>query len=241
MSIYSSIRNLEDDLKRLQSFETRQIFKGCSLTHDANQNSESGAYTLMDWNTELYNTGSPYQEGMHSTQLTCTGTVAKTLGTKTLTGTGTSFTSQLWRGALIYAGTEFNTVTEVISDTSLTVYQNWGVTGSGLTCYRHRMGAVIVEDGVYSIHAGYLGSVDTCYVAIYRNRMLLGTAANNPEIISLSGGTTNTPQADRTMKLSMYDWIQVYGVLFGTSPIIYAYLSGTRVAYSPIFEIARIS
>lgn len=65
---------------------------------------------------------------------TLTGTVARTSGQATLTGTGTNFLGELHVGDSIVVGADTRTVATITSDTALTVSANWSQTGSGATC-----------------------------------------------------------------------------------------------------------
>ncbi len=70
-----------------------------------------------------------------------TGTVSKTSGGTTLTGSGTSFTSQLSVGQVIDvpggSGVERRVVAGISSNTQLTVNEAWGSSASGQTCTRY--------------------------------------------------------------------------------------------------------
>jgi hypothetical protein len=93
---------------------------------------------------------------------TLTGTVAKTNGGSTLTGTGTAFLSQLAVGDTIAvphsggAGVDFRRVTAISSNTCLTVNLAWSATASGQTASRSKQAYVTVagleqNQGDYSV------------------------------------------------------------------------------------------
>lgn len=74
------------------------------------------------------------KDGMFSATATnLTGTVAKTNGSASLTGTGTLFTTELAVGDYIQVGTEIRQVLTIPSATSLTVLSIFNATASGVT------------------------------------------------------------------------------------------------------------
>ncbi|HVA88088.1 MAG TPA: hypothetical protein VNF73_17420 [Candidatus Saccharimonadales bacterium] len=86
---------------------------------------------------------------------TLTGTVAKAAGSTTITGTGTSFTTQLTVGreiAIPGTTTEYFIVSAIASDTSLTVFNAAVNTASGQTA---------TVGGMKRVWTGYVGDQDT--------------------------------------------------------------------------------
>lgn len=91
---------------------------------------------------------------------TLTGTVAKTAGGSTLTGTGSAFLSELVHLDLILVGTELAVINNVTNDTSASIYDaypsgggahagTWAASGSGITATRESTVFEIQADGVY--------------------------------------------------------------------------------------------
>lgn len=131
----------------------------CHVYTSANVSYASGAQTPVQFDREKIDT-----DNMHSTSTAnLTGTVAKTSGQATLTGTSTLFTTELAVGDAIFvpdAGVsgwiagEFAVVIAIASDTSLTINKNWGSTISGQTA-RHAAEAVVFRTyGLYWVHVG---------------------------------------------------------------------------------------
>jgi hypothetical protein len=85
-----------------------------------------------------------HTQGNLSTALT--GTVATTASSDTVTGASTAFTTELAVGDAIKIGSEVFTISNILSDTSLTVDSNSAVTASGVTAYKDPI-LFSVDDG----------------------------------------------------------------------------------------------
>ncbi len=89
------------------------------------------------------------------------GTVA-TVGTTTLTGTGTFFTDYNVGDTILVSGETVRTIATITSDTVLTVTVAFSTTASSLTFTRN----IIIDDSFtdYSMHRSFLGFSDEVYV-----------------------------------------------------------------------------
>lgn len=136
--------------------------------------------TIVILNQQLYaDANGPYH---FTSSGALTGTVSKTNGSATLTGSGTSFTTQLSVGQVISVPgtkTEKRVVTAIASNTSLTVSRAFTATASGQTATRVNSAIVARVAGFYSI----VGEVSTNPLA---NASGLFMAR-----IELNGGTTD--------------------------------------------------
>lgn len=108
---------------------------GVLAKHSADLSVLNNTHTPAAFDTEVYDT-----HGFHFTSAAnLTGTVAKSSGSATLTGTGTAFTTELSVGQVIQVpGTAVETkvVIAIASNTSLTVGSNFANTASGQTANR---------------------------------------------------------------------------------------------------------
>lgn len=131
-------------------------FIGACVTRTTTQSVGSAAWTSINMDQEEYDT-----DNMHYTSsVNLTGTVAKTNGSATLTGTGTAFTSELSVGQVISVpGTNVDVrcVTAIASDTSLTVSVNFSATASGQTATRVSAALVARTAGKYAIGGTFGG------------------------------------------------------------------------------------
>ena len=100
--------------------------------HNANQSIPHNRDVALEFNSERFDSNF-----FHDTSLTALqGTVSKTNGSSTLTGTGTNFDGQLYPGQLISipgGTTEKRWIMAIASDTSLTVSSNFASSASGQT------------------------------------------------------------------------------------------------------------
>lgn len=100
--IYQEVQRLKDQVERLGSWESRGQFKGCRITHSQDQvKAASANWVWMDLDTEIWDYGAPFSNGMHSAIAVGAGTVTKAIGGTTLVGVGTSFTTQMVVGGLV--------------------------------------------------------------------------------------------------------------------------------------------
>ena len=122
----------------------------CRVTHSAAQSLSDGAQVRLLFDTERYDT-----DTMHYTSAAdLTGTVAKTNGSATLTGTTTAFDTELAVGQVISVpgvATEKRVVTAIASATSLTVNSNFANTASGQTAARLNTAIVARTAGLYVV------------------------------------------------------------------------------------------
>lgn len=129
----------------------------CSLYSTVDQTIPDTS-SFLSFNAERAKTDA----GMHSTTASATpltGTVAKTSGTNALTGTGTSFTTELTVGDKITVGTEVAVVTGISSNTAATAapvasLPNWASSGSGITATRDDTSRLVcTRAGLYIVTA----------------------------------------------------------------------------------------
>ncbi len=112
----------------------------------------TGAASVVSFNTDRWNIG-----GVHFTSsANLTGTVSKTNGSTTLTGSSSSFLTELSPGQLIdvptpAGATERRVVTRIVSNTQLIVAAAFGATASGQTATRVNAALVCQSAGLYAI------------------------------------------------------------------------------------------
>lgn len=121
----------------------------CRAINNGTQNVASGtAFVEVGFDTDIHD-----DADYHCTSsANLTGTVAKTNGSATLTGTGTNFTGELVVGQVIDVpgtATERRVVIAIASATSLTVNSNFANTASGQTATRVNSQFVAVTAGTY--------------------------------------------------------------------------------------------
>lgn len=120
--------------------------------HDANQQIGSVSGTFLSFNSERFDT-----DDMHYTSsANLTGTVAKSASSTTLTGTGTAFLTELSVGQVINVpgtATETRVVTDIASNTSLTVAVAFANSATGQTAARVNGALVARTAGLYYIAA----------------------------------------------------------------------------------------
>jgi hypothetical protein len=139
---------------------------GTRLRIGTNQSLTSGSALAVPWDTE--DTDADNQHYTSAANLT--GTVAKTAGSATLTGTTTVFLTELSVGQVISVpGTaaEVAVVIAIASNTSLTVAAPFANTASGQTATRVNSAIVFRQPGFFDVEVGaYLDAVSTGVVTL---------------------------------------------------------------------------
>jgi len=240
--MFNSVNNLEARSRETQTWETRQTFKGCCLKNSKDQATIAGWGTLVSFDTELYDIGAEgadFRDGMHTSALACAGTVTKGIGLYALTGVATAFLTELYVGALIFVGTEWNTVVTITSNTVATVYQPWTAAAAGSAFTRCENGAVIPGTGIYQVsYEGYLSAQAGGLGFITRNRMITISYITDIEILHMSAGAL--VHGSFSYKFTRFDWIQFW-VYTAQIAFVAAEIVGNPLSYSPRLDIARVS
>lgn len=185
---------------------------GCAAHIAAATTIANNTDVQVGFDTNDWDEGAPTSQQFHYTSgVALTGTVAKTSGSTTLTGTGTLFTSELSVNQVIDVpgtSTERKVITTIASDTSLTVATAFSNTASGQTATRTNQ-AVAIPSG----KAGkYLITFGTTYPAngtgtrdneVFINGSLIiqGDAPSN-------GNINNAVTAIAVRALSAYDLVE---------------------------------
>ena len=127
-----------------------------------------------------------------------TGTVSVTQNSATVTGTGTSFTTQLAAGDSIKIGSEVFTVSSITSNTVLTLDSNYSAaSASGLTAFRDpNLFAVDNGDGVNMLTVSKSGQVGIGVISPGTPLDISGAAAPNSFILRIA----NTVQGGEIMQ-----------------------------------------
>jgi len=169
-------------IDRINSFETRGTFFGAcgsgSIVNAANNTlynvpitAESYDFAPADW-----------LGGMINTNLALTGTMSVALGSTTVTGVGTLFLTELWRGAVIIVNGLFSgTIKSVQSNTVATMYfTSLNNAGAGSAGIRTNLAMGIPSSGLWElgIYAVYAQPATPGFVQ---------TTFNLPGLISLPG------------------------------------------------------
>lgn len=132
---------------------------GTRLRIASNQAVSNGANFLPAWDTE----DSDADNQHYTSAAALTGTVSKTNGSATLTGSSTAFTTELSVGQVISVpgtATEQRVVIAIASATSLTVNTAFTATASGQTASRVNTAVVFRQPGTYAVTVGaYMAAV----------------------------------------------------------------------------------
>lgn len=238
--IYQEVQKLKDQVERMGSWESRGQFKGCKATHDANQVwGATGNWERISLNTELWDYGAPFVNGMHWSDLACAGTVTKGIGGFTLVGVGTTFTTELAVGALVIVGTEMNVVMAITDNLNLSVQFAWGAAAAGSAYSRSNTGFVIPAKGVYQVEYGAQLSINTQYLAIFRNQMTNPAAVNNnTEVIC---GATYYIHCACHFLANKFDFVTFHVYANNAVTLPSRYDAGELSPASPMCSIVRIS
>lgn len=150
----------------------------CRLSKSSAQTVPTSAYRAVRWETETFDS-----DTMHTTSTSnLTGTVSKTSAGNTLTGSSTSFTTELAVGDAIFVPDatygDHAVVTAIASNTSLTINGTWSATASGQTARFANEEIVIKTPGLYFIYANV--------------RWLSGTTTGTRESILRKNGMNGT-------------------------------------------------
>lgn len=196
---------------------SRHLGARCKAARTAAQSLNSAATTtILLTGTDVYD-----QFDMHYTSdVALTGTVAKTAASDVLTGTGTAFTSELAVGQIIAVpgtATERRVVTEIASDTSLTVSGDFANSASGQTAARYS-GGIVVRDYMASgtpriaIATAYvLWAVNTTGARrVYPTPIRAGVDIDS-EIVQYGNNGTGIPGLATTRQFAVepWDWIEL--------------------------------
>lgn len=179
----------------------------------ANQSINNGVDTIIDFEADEEDSS-----GLHATTSgSLTGTVSKTSGQNTLSGSGTSFTTELVVGQLIEVpggATERRIVTAINSNTSLTVSSNWSNTASGQTATRRNSALVAREAGLYM----YMAYIKFAFSAtgirsISAIKNTTGSSASS-SLINLTQEATEATDGNgvvvsQVVRLAQWDWIEM--------------------------------
>lgn len=180
---------------------------GTKLRISANQSITSATASLIAWDTEDNDADNQH----YTSAANLTGTVTKTAGTTTLTGSGTAFTTELSVGQVISVpGTaaEKRVVVSIASATSLTVNTAYANSASGQTAARVNTAIVFRQPGFYAIEVGIYSA------ALASGAVTLGVVLNDvstpikqidPTAINASAGYGLSLQR----QFQMWDFIEV--------------------------------
>lgn len=127
-----------------------------------------------------------------------TGTVTKTASSVTLTGSGTSFTTELHPGSVISVpgtATEILAVRSIESNTSLTLWAVPANTASGQTATRKREYFVVPEGKTGRYLWSVAAVIGTEATPTYNAQGFLAQQTNSVTIASV-GGASNSPSAN---------------------------------------------
>lgn len=179
--------------------------------HDANQSINNATQTVLLLNSDDLDT-----DNMHYTSsANLTGTVAKTNGSATLTGTGTAFTSELSVGQLINVpgvAAEVRVVTAIASDTSLTVDAAFANSASGQTANRYNSGIVVRTAGLYAVGAGvrYAADADGYRMQFIRHRRGATSTFYTTNRAMAAPATSQTDTITVTIvQCQQWDWFEI--------------------------------
>lgn len=175
--------------------------------HASHTSVADNTWTALPLDSESYD-----NEAMHFTSSAAlTGTVSKTAGSATLTGSDTSFTTELSVGQVISVpggATEKRVVTAIASNTSLTVSANFTNTASGQTATRVNSALVCRVAGVYAIDGAVVWAANATGLresAVYLNdATFIGYAIHTP----ISGDKTSAP-VRAIYQLAAWDFVEL--------------------------------
>lgn len=175
--------------------------------HSVNISVASGTMTALDLDSESFD-----NEAMHFTSSAAlTGTVSKTAGSATLTGSGTAFTTELSVGQVISVpgvATEKRVVTAIASNTSLAVSANFANTASGQTATRVNSALVCRLAGIYAIDGTVLWAANATGLRESVVRLNDGSTIGYEIRAPISGDRTSAPV--RTIyQLAAWDFVEL--------------------------------
>jgi hypothetical protein len=185
----------------------RSVF--ARIRHSAAQSLTSAVLAPLAFDTNVND-----DDGYHFTSAAAlTGTVAKTNGSAVLTGTGTTFLSQLSPGQVIDVpgtATERKVVKSIASNTSLTVWSNFANTASGQTATRVNSAAAIPRGyaGPHRISGGaQFASNATGFreLRLYVNSVLIRAVSQ----MALSGGEETMMGIETTWTFADGDYVEL--------------------------------
>lgn len=187
----------------------------CSLYHSTNQSVANNTDHFVSFDTENEDT-----DAMHYTSVAnLTGTVAKSSGSPTLTGTGTLFTTELSVGQVITVPGTTNekfVVTAIANNTSLTLSRNATATASGQTAARVNSAIVIRTAGLYTYGAiaRFASNASGKRQAIIALNSLvvgvIGTVLANSKVAPVNGDSTDWGVGGGTFRnFSQWDFVEL--------------------------------
>lgn len=188
-----------------------------SARHSANQSFADSTLTNAALDTDVVD----YVDLMHFTSsANLTGTVSKTNGSASLTGSGTAFTTELSVGQAIDVpgtATERRVVTAIASNTSVTVSANYANTASGQTAVRVNGAIVIRLAGIYVTTAlgrwAASGTGGRSIIARLRNGQdVLTSLAAVDASTATAGGSINQAVASVPTQLALWDMVELWGL-----------------------------
>jgi hypothetical protein len=213
------------------------------VRHNANQSVATGTAVDLAFDTEF---DDPLNWAFQSSA-NLTGSVAKTNGSATLTGTGTSFTTELSVGQIINVpgtATERRVVTAIASNTSLTVNRAFANTASGQTAARSNVGVAVQEAGFYNLS----GAVAFSYDAAGHREMRFTITPSSDGVSYLSNtnrvhpvqtAATNTFAGVVSMaKLQQWDIVDL--TVTQNSGATLDIVGGTGILTSPVLMISKL-
>lgn len=185
---------------------------GTRLRISANQSTTTGTATLINWDVEDNDADNQHYES--ATNLS--GTVTKTAGSQTVTGSGTAFTTELSIGQVISVtgtATEKRAVIAIASATSLTVNSAFVNTQAGATATRINSAVVFRQPGFYTLETNiYSAALSTGAItlAFYLNNLTTVTsgtaiAQSDPIFVNASAGYNLVA----TRQFQQWDFVEV--------------------------------
>lgn len=205
------------------------------IRHSANQSLSTGVPTALLFDTDVAD-----DDNYHFiSDGALTGTVAKTSGLSTLTGTGTQFETELSPGQVIDVpgvATERVVVKSIESTTSLTIYTNFANSATGQTATRVNRAAAIPRGlgGPHRVRGAVQYDTNATGLRglrIYRNGSPIGMN-NQPPV----AGDPTSMSVETTWDFNEGDYIELYGEQ--TSGGALNVLGGND--RSPVLEIERL-
>lgn len=168
---------------------------GTRLRISANQSTTTGTATIINWDTEDTDADSQH----YTSSAVLTGTVTKTAGSQTVTGSGTAFTTELSIGQVISVtgtATEKRVVIAIASATSLTVNSGFVNTQAGATATRLNGPIVFRQPGFYTLEANIYSAAlasGAVTLAYYLNSLTTATSGTaigqrDPAAVNASAG-----------------------------------------------------
>lgn len=177
---------------------------GTRLRISADQSISNATATLVNWDTE--DSDADNQHFTSSANLT--GTVSKTTGSQTLTGSGTAFTTELSIGQVISVpgtATEKRVVVAIASATSLTVNSPYANTASGQTAAR-------VNSAVAFRTPGWYGATIGTYWPAGTGSVIVQAKLNDSTIIASAGTHLNAENGANLSfqrNFQMWDFVEI--------------------------------